>query len=270
MSSIAYPVMSGDKLLGVTGVDISLASLGDGLAKLKPFDTGRVYLLSQSGKWLVAPIPELLLKEYDGEGNDVVKNALASGKPGIVSNLSYDGNEPFDRLVYPFTLSGVNTSWVVLVDVPRTAINAPVKDQTYMMIVGGLVVLGAVLLGLYLAVRGFVQKPLAALVRTSPTSATATTQSRLPARIAPTKPAKSPRRSKASAISLPTPSAWRAKPATSANRPNASAIARKPSVPKPAPFSATSSPASARACRTCRPAISLSASPTISPANTLS
>ncbi|MEI2300766.1 methyl-accepting chemotaxis protein [Ensifer sp. MJa1] len=165
MSSIAYPVMSGGKLIGVSGVDISLASLAEGLSKLKPFETGRVYLLSQSGKWLVAPIPELLLKDYDGIGNEVIKDALSSGKPGIISNLSYDGNEPFDRLVYPFALSGVNTSWIVLVDVPRTAINAPVKDQTYMMIIGGLVVLAAVLIGLYLAVRRFVQKPLAALVK---------------------------------------------------------------------------------------------------------
>ncbi|KQU98282.1 MULTISPECIES: methyl-accepting chemotaxis protein [Ensifer] len=165
MSSIAYPVTSNGKLIGVSGVDISLASLADGLSKLKPFETGRVYLLSQTGKWLVAPIPELLLKDYDGEGNEVVKKALASGTSGVVKNLSYDGNEPFDRVVYPFAVSGVNTSWIVLVDVPRTAINAPVRDQTYMMIIGGLVVLGAVLLGLYFAVRGFVQQPLAGLVR---------------------------------------------------------------------------------------------------------
>ncbi|WEX77801.1 methyl-accepting chemotaxis protein [Sinorhizobium numidicum] len=164
MSSIAYPVLSNGKMIGVSGVDISLASLAEGLSKLQPFGSGRVYLLSQSGKWLVAPIPELLLKEYDGEGNDVVKNALSTGAPGVINNLTYDGNEPFDRVVYPFVLPKVNASWVVLVDVPRTAINAPVRDQTYMMIVGGLVVLGTVLVGLYLAVRGFVQEPLAGLV----------------------------------------------------------------------------------------------------------
>ncbi|MCA1369211.1 methyl-accepting chemotaxis protein [Bradyrhizobium sp. BRP14] len=164
MTSIAYPVMSNGKMIGVSGVDISLASLADRLGKLKPFGTGRVYLLSQGGKWLAAPIPELLMKDYDGEGADTVKNALTTGASGMVKNLTYDGNEPFDRVVYPFKLPNVNASWVVLVDVPRTAINAPVRDQTYMMIVGGLVVLGAVLAGLYFAVRGFVQKPLAGLV----------------------------------------------------------------------------------------------------------
>ncbi len=164
MTSIAYPVMSGGKMIGVSGVDISLASLADRLAKLKPFNSGRVYLLSQGGKWLAAPIPEMLMKDYEGEGEEVIKNALSSGSSGMIRDLTYDGNEPFDRVVYPFGLPNVNANWVVLVDVPRTVINAPVNDQTYMMIVGGLVVLAAVLAGLYLAVRRFVQKPLAALV----------------------------------------------------------------------------------------------------------
>ncbi|WQO66004.1 methyl-accepting chemotaxis protein [Sinorhizobium medicae] len=165
MTSIAYPVVSNGKMIGVSGVDISLATLADRLSAIKPFGSGRVYLLSQSGKWLSAPIPELLMKEYDGEGAEVVKNALSTGAAGMVGNLQYDGNEPFDRVVFPFSLPNVNANWVVLVDVPRTAINAPVQDQTFMMIVGGLVVLGAVLAGLYFAVRRFVQKPLAGLVR---------------------------------------------------------------------------------------------------------
>ncbi|WP_026186577.1 methyl-accepting chemotaxis protein [Ensifer sp. BR816] len=165
MTSIAYPVLSDGKMIGVSGVDISLASLADRLGTLKPFGSGRVYLLSQSGKWLAAPIPDLIMKDYEGEGADVIEKALSSDASGMIKNLTYDGNAPFDRVVYPFKLPNVNASWVILVDVPRTAINAPVNDQTYMMIIGGIVVLAAVLAGLYLAVRRFVQKPLAGLVR---------------------------------------------------------------------------------------------------------
>ena len=139
---------------------MSLTSLANKVKDIHPFGSGRVTLLSQSGKWLVAPIPDLLMKDYDGIGADVVKQALSASQPGMIHDLSYDGHETFDRVVYPFALPDVNTTWVFLVDVPQTAINAPVVDQTYMMIVGGLIVLGAVLLGLYLAVRRFVQKPL--------------------------------------------------------------------------------------------------------------
>ncbi|WP_275791004.1 methyl-accepting chemotaxis protein [Pararhizobium gei] len=165
MSSIAYPVISGGKLLGVSGVDVSLSSLASKVRDIRPFGTGRVTLLSQTGKWLVAPVPDLLMKDYDGVGADIVKDALSTSRPGMIHDLSYDGLETFERVVYPFSLPDVNTTWVVLVDVPQSAINAPVAAQTYMMVAGGLIVLAAVLLGLYLAVRSFVQKPLASLVR---------------------------------------------------------------------------------------------------------
>jgi methyl-accepting chemotaxis protein len=164
MTSIAYPVISGGKLVGVSGVDISLRSLSDKLTSLHPFGSGRVTLLSQSGAWIVAPKPELIMKAYDGEGADAVKGSLSSLAPTVVKDLSYDGYEQFDRVVYPFALPDINTNWIILVDVPHSAINAPVQDQTYMMIVGGILVLGAVMLALYFAVRSFVQRPLGGLV----------------------------------------------------------------------------------------------------------
>ncbi len=84
--------------------------------------------------------------------------------PGVVRDLTVDGHEPFDRVVYPFAVPGLNATWVVLVDVPHSAINAPVQDQTFIMIAAGIVVLGAVLLALYFAVRALVQNPLGGLV----------------------------------------------------------------------------------------------------------
>ncbi|GLR50519.1 methyl-accepting chemotaxis protein [Shinella yambaruensis] len=164
MASIAFPVAPGGRLIGVTGVDVSLKTLNEKLSQLKPFGEGRVMLLSQTGKWIVAPNADLLMTDYDGGGADIIKEALATGKTGRIENLSFDELAAFDRVVYPFALPDINTTWVVLVDVPRAAINAPVDDQTRMMILGGLIVLGAVLAGLYFAVRFFVQKPLAGLV----------------------------------------------------------------------------------------------------------
>ncbi|MGV2101423.1 methyl-accepting chemotaxis protein [Rhizobium sp. 21-4511-3d] len=164
LTSIAYPVVSGDKMIGVEGVDISLKSLTDKLQALHPFGSGRVTLVAQNGNWIVAPTKELMSKPYEGDGSTEIKNARASMAPTVVRNLTFDGYEPFDRVVYPFAVPDLNATWVVLVDVPHTAINAPVQDQTFMMIVGGILVLGAVMLALYFAVRSFVQKPLGQLV----------------------------------------------------------------------------------------------------------
>jgi methyl-accepting chemotaxis protein len=164
MTSIAYPVMSAGKMIGVSGVDISLKSLTDKLGNLHPFGTGRVTLLSQGGNWIVAPSKDLAMKPYEGEGVDKVKAGLSTLSPAVVKNLSIGDGEPFDRVVYPFALPDLNTNWVILVDVPHSAINAPVQDQTVMMIVAGVLVLAAVMLALYFAVRAFVQKPLGGLV----------------------------------------------------------------------------------------------------------
>ncbi|KKX31844.1 methyl-accepting chemotaxis protein [Rhizobium sp. LC145] len=164
MTSIAYPVKSKGELVGVTGIDISLTTLSQKLIALRPFGEGRVTLLSQDGSWLVSPIEDILMKPYDGEGSDVIKSTLSSLKPGIIKDLTFDGHPPFDRLVYPFTLPDLNTNWIVLVDIPHSAINVPVNEQTYVMVLGGLAVLAAVVMALYFATRSFVAKPISSLV----------------------------------------------------------------------------------------------------------
>ncbi|WP_312222857.1 methyl-accepting chemotaxis protein [Rhizobium rhizoryzae] len=164
MSSIAYPVLSGGKMIGVSGVDISLRSLSEKLKALKPFGTGRVLLVDQTGQWMVAPKDDQLMKPYQAEGADSLKTALASVKSAVLENLTSDTGEGFDRLIYPFAVPGVNATWAVIIDIPSTAISAPVTEQTKMMILGGLIVLGAVMISLFLAVRGLAQRPLHGLV----------------------------------------------------------------------------------------------------------
>jgi len=164
MSSIAYPVFSGGKMIGVTGVDISLKSLSDKLKALKPFETGRVLLVAHNAQWLVAPNDDLLMKPYEVEGAEALKAALSSGTGSVVPDLADTNGEGFDRLLYPFAVPGVNATWAVIIDIPHAAINAPVEAQTLMMIVGGLIVLGAVMLALFLAVRSLAQRPLHGLV----------------------------------------------------------------------------------------------------------
>jgi methyl-accepting chemotaxis protein len=165
LTSIAYPVMSGGKMVGVEGIDISLKALTDKLQALHPFGSGRVSLLAHNGNWIVAPQPDLMSKPYgDGDGAAEVKAALSSMTIGVVRDLTLEGHEPFDRVVYPFAVPGLNANWVVLVDVPHSAINAEVRAQTFIMTAAGIIVLGAVLLALYFAVRGLVQNPLGSLV----------------------------------------------------------------------------------------------------------
>lgn len=164
MTSITYPVLSNGTLIGVAGVDISLASLSEDLKKLHPFGTGRVTLLSQDGKWLVAPTGELGMTDYKDQGESDVQAALSNSKGSVVTGMTNAAGETFRRVVHPFHLPDLNASWVVIVDVPESAIAAPVQAQTYLMIAGGIVVLGAVMFALFGASRSFIQRPLDALL----------------------------------------------------------------------------------------------------------
>ncbi|GLR24226.1 MULTISPECIES: methyl-accepting chemotaxis protein [Alphaproteobacteria] len=164
MSSIAYPVVSGGKMIGVTGVDISLASLSEKLKALRPFETGRVMLVAENSQWLVAPSDDLLMKPYEAAGADALKTALSNRKSSLVRDLEEKDGSGFDRLLFPFEVPGVNATWSVIVDIPHSATGAAVEAQTMLMIIAGLIVLGAVMASLFFAVRAFAQKPLQALL----------------------------------------------------------------------------------------------------------
>lgn len=164
MTSITAPVMEGGKLLGVAGVDVDLASMANAVAGLKPFETGRVYLLTESRKWLVGPPDQKLMEVYQGAGAEAVETALSENREMVVSGLAGATGETVYRVMRPFDLPGLNGRWVILVDVPETTISAAVNSQTSMMVLGGIVMLVAVMVALYAAVRVFVKRPLDALV----------------------------------------------------------------------------------------------------------
>ena len=164
MSSITYPVEANGKLIGVSGVDVSLASLSEKLTAIRPFETGRVMLISQDSKWLVGPDASFMMKPYEGEQADLVGKALSDGVVSEIGGIEDVEGETFERIVYPFDLPGVNARWVVLVDVPAAVISGQVNAQTKLMIAGGLAVLLSALAVLYLASRRLVQRPMAAML----------------------------------------------------------------------------------------------------------
>ncbi|MBW6423325.1 HAMP domain-containing protein [Rhizobium sp. XQZ8] len=164
MSSVAYPVMSGSKFIGVAGLDVSLATLSKKLQAMKPFGSGRVLLVSQGGAWIVPVTPDKLMKPVEGEKASELLTALKSGQLARLDNMKADAAEPYERVVYPFSVPDVNATWAIVLDVPQSVIAAPVQDQTLMMILGGLVIMAACIATLYFGSSAFVRRPLGALL----------------------------------------------------------------------------------------------------------
>ncbi|WP_224702942.1 methyl-accepting chemotaxis protein [Devosia aquimaris] len=173
MMSIIQPILVSGQLRGVVGVDVGLDSLSNLVKEQRPFDTGSVYLMSAGGKWLAAPQEDMLLKDYDdtvgtaapSAQSQAVSAALSEGKTAILKDVTGADGQMVYRLIHPFALPGLNANWAIVEDVPVSVISTVVDEQTLVLVAGGLVILAAVMIALFLAIRMFVQQPMGSLLR---------------------------------------------------------------------------------------------------------
>ncbi|MBA4794590.1 MAG: HAMP domain-containing protein [Phenylobacterium sp.] len=164
MTSITAPVFSDGELIGVAGLDIALNDLTAQLEGLKPFGDGRVLLLSGAGAWVSHPNHELHMKPYADAGAETVKTAIAQAESLKVGGVR-EGGEALSRRIVPVNLQASNATWAVVVDAPAKTVDAPARNLAIGLLLGGVVIIGAVLACLMLAVRKMVAQPLSRLVR---------------------------------------------------------------------------------------------------------
>ena len=164
MSSVVFPVRSNGVLIGVAGLDMSLDNLSKALGALHPLGGGRVMLVSAGGQWVAHPDAELRMKAYDDAGGDAVKAVLAGGQAVEIQGIKA-GEITMVRIVRPITLSGLNTTWALVMDVPAAAITGPADRLARILFIGGVLITLAVLAALFFASASLVRAPLAGLTR---------------------------------------------------------------------------------------------------------
>lgn len=164
MTSMTYPVMDGDRVIGVTGIDVSLPTLAARLQGVSLFENGRIMLVSQTANWLVPPQPDMLMKPYVSFGIEYLWDVIKSGKMRVIENVGVDPENRFNRLLYPLPVPEMDATWVLVVDVPLKELNATMYQQAYMMILGVAIVLACVIATLLVASRRLVGQPLASLL----------------------------------------------------------------------------------------------------------
>ncbi|EYD74530.1 methyl-accepting chemotaxis sensory transducer [Rubellimicrobium mesophilum DSM 19309] len=164
ISSIAYPVRSGGKLMGLVGMDLNLGALSDDLAAVTPFGTGTTMLLSGKGNWLAHPDAAMRTQPYgEGEGAAELAKAIGSGETQV-AHLSGPSGEPHLRMFEPFAVPELGVTWVMVVDVPEASITGPVNAKGLRVALAGLGIL-VVALGLVAATaRWMIARPLSRAV----------------------------------------------------------------------------------------------------------
>ncbi len=164
MTSITYPVVVDGRTVGVIGADLALDDIATRLNALKPFDDGRAMLVSPKGLWVSHPDAAMRMKAYADPGLDVVRKAMADGRPAVVEGVKIKGR-PAQRLVAPVRLAS-GATWAMVVDVTEDALMAPARKLALGLAIGGLVMLLAALGVLAVASRRLIARPLLGLRET--------------------------------------------------------------------------------------------------------
>ncbi|WP_241233709.1 methyl-accepting chemotaxis protein [Altericroceibacterium xinjiangense] len=158
MTSVAYPVISGGRTIGVAGIDVALDDISAKLDEMRPFGTGRVMLLSGSGMWVAHPDADLRMKPYADAGTEEVQQALTTGETQQVTLPGDEGE--IVRFIYPINLERLNATWAVVMDVPAAALTAPANTLGWQLVLIGFLVLCAVIAALFWSVRSVVGRPM--------------------------------------------------------------------------------------------------------------
>lgn len=141
MASCSAPIYSGSTYLGCVTCDIVLDTMVDIVSSIQVGENGTAMLLASNGTYIYTQDNQ---KVQDGanisedENASLVKagNTILSNESGLVT---YDESSESYNLYYA-TIPGVN--WHLMIKMPQSEINAPVKKLTALLIIMGIVATG--------------------------------------------------------------------------------------------------------------------------------
>lgn len=146
MTTVAVPVKSGGKVLGVVGIDLSLEDISKFVETIRPFRTGYTTLLSNNGTfvgdgWIDGDGKKLerlgqKLSEYCPE--DEVR-VVREGKHLKKTDFSQYINGNFFRIYSPITVGKTGTPWSLNLNIPEKTIQAEARTIMLSGIAVGLV-----------------------------------------------------------------------------------------------------------------------------------
>ena len=129
-TSVVYPVIKDDKFLGTVGIDFRLVDVQEKIAKIKPYETGIVSLITNAGVWSAYPDKEQIGKPIEKIKPLYAdaKKDIAQGKVKVVHGFSKEINAEAVFVFTPVQVGNSKTPWSVLAILPLDKISAPAKS----------------------------------------------------------------------------------------------------------------------------------------------
>ena len=164
LTTIAIPIMEGDRVLGVVTSDFELSTLQQRVAQLRPLGEGRAELLSPMGTVVASPDAASIGRKREDATTRAILAATAEDR--LYSDFNADA-QGMVKVYAPLRVGESNRRFALGVLVPRALLTAQARSQLVLVVLIGLLAAVALCAGLYLVLRQLVLRPLAEAVRVS-------------------------------------------------------------------------------------------------------
>jgi len=152
ITSLCVPIDYKGKVVGVVGIDMSLAAFDEAFSSVKISETGYINILSNAGTLVTHPnagrIGEPLVKS-EAWASKFLED-IRSGKGGVTTNSSEKLGGEIARIFAPVQIGKSKTPWAVMVSIPMSTVLKEAKNIEYVSIgigsVAMLVLMGALIL----------------------------------------------------------------------------------------------------------------------------
>ena len=139
VTSVMVPIIVNGKLLGSTGIDISLDALAEIVQGIKPFGTGYGFIVSNSGQIVAHANRELLWKNYfklQGSSDHAeLQRAIKQGESFSVYGKSSETGEDSFQVMTPIKIGQTETPWSFVISIPKQTINQKARGLIYTIVI---------------------------------------------------------------------------------------------------------------------------------------
>ena len=154
MSSAVHTIVDDGKFLGIVGVDLSLEMIQKIVTSVKPFETSKAYLLTDSKMIVSSPRAEDLMQPYQGY-TDILK--MIDSKNLQFQELTIN-NEKALFLVIPVNIYTTGQQWTLIIETPMKSILAPAYQAITKQAAFSLLALFFLMLSVFVSAKKFSQK----------------------------------------------------------------------------------------------------------------
>ncbi|MBL0371927.1 methyl-accepting chemotaxis protein [Rhizobium sp. KVB221] len=157
MTSVSKPIVIDGKVVGVAGMDLSLAETNKAISAVHPMETGFLGLVSASGNILSHPDASLNGKSLKDAGEKAAGWDKLIANPGVEHEITGPDGQTQFAIAYPVKLTA-DSNWYAIVSVPKSTVFAQLNSMAWSA--AAITALAALLLGIsgWLIARKFIKR----------------------------------------------------------------------------------------------------------------